>query len=57
MPPYPSTSFEIQKYYQNESIFDGVYSRDNLPRTKFQEKIKDGANIINLHEYSYIGTH
>ena len=57
MPPYPSTSFEIQKYYQNESIFDGVYSRDNLPKTKFQEKIKDGANIINLHEYSYIGIH
>ena len=57
MPPYPSTSFEIQKYYQNESRFDGVYSRDNLPKTKFQEKIKDGANIINLHEYSYIGTH
>ena len=57
MPPYPSTNFEIQKYYQNESRFDGVYSWDNLPKTKFQEKIKDGANIINLHEYSYIGTH
>ena len=24
--------FEIQKYYQNESRFNGVYSRDNLPK-------------------------
>ena len=31
--------------------FNGVYSRDNLP------KIKDGAYVINLHEYSDIGTH
>ena len=29
----------------------GVYSRDNLP------KIKDGAHVINLDEYSDIGTH
>ena len=27
------------------------YSRDNLP------KIKDGANVINLHEYADIETH
>ena len=27
------------------------YSRDNLP------KIKDGAYVINLDEYSNIGTH
>ena len=32
--------------------FNGVYSRDNLPN-----KIKDGAYIINLDEYSDIGTH
>ena len=44
-------SFEIQKYYQNEPRFNGVYSRDNLP------KIKDGAYVINLDEYSDIGTH
>ena len=49
--PHPLTSFEIQKYYQNESRFNGVYSRDNLP------KIKDGAYVINLDEYSDIGTH
>ena len=51
MPPHPLTSFEIQKYYQNESRFNGVYSRNNLP------KIKDGAYITNLDEYSDIGTH
>ena len=51
MPPYPLTNFEIQKYYQNEPRFNGVYSRDNL------QKVKDGAYIINLDEYSDIGTH
>ena len=42
MPPNPLTNFEIQKYYQNEPRFNGVYSRDNLP------KIKHGAYVINL---------
>ena len=51
MSPHPLTNFEIQKYYQNEPRFNGVYSRDNLP------KIKDGAYVINLDEYSDIGTH
>ena len=49
--PYPLTNFEVQKYYQNEPRFNGVFSRDNLP------KIKDGAYVINLDEYSDIGTH
>ena len=51
MPPHPLTNFEIQKYYQKESKFNGVYSRNNLP------KIEDGAYIINLDEYESIGTH
>ena len=51
IPPHPLTNLEIQKNYQNEPRFNGVYSRDNLP------KIKDGAYIINLDEYSDIGTH
>ena len=51
MPHHLLTNIEIQKYYQNEPKFNGVYSRDNLP------KIKDGAYIINLDEYSDIGTH
>ena len=40
------------KYYENESRFNDVYSRDNLPN-----KIKDGAYVINRDEYSDIGTH
>ena len=51
MPPHPLTNFEILKYYQNQPRFNGVYFRDNLP------KMKDGAYIINLDEYSDIGTH
>ena len=42
----------MQMYYQNEPKFNGVYSRDNL-----LDKIKDGAYVINLDEYSDIGTH
>ena len=52
MPPHPSTNFKTQKYYQIEPKFNGVYSRDNLPN-----KIEDGAYVINLDEYSDIGTH
>ena len=52
IPPHSLTNFEIQKYYQNEPRFNGVYSRDNLP-----DKIKDGAYAINLDENSDIGTH
>ena len=40
---HPLINFETQKYYQNESRFNGVYSRDNLP------KIKDEAYVTNLH--------
>ena len=41
MPPHPLTNFEIEKYYQNEAKFNGVYSRCNLP------KMNDGAYVIN----------
>ena len=44
IPPHPLTNFEIQKHYQSESRFNGVYSRDNPP------EIKDGAYVINLDE-------
>ena len=47
----PPTNLEIQKYYKNETRSNGVYSTGNL------HKVKDGANIINLDEYSDIGTH
>ena len=39
------TNFEIQTYYQNESRFIGVCSRDNLPDKK------------KYYEYYDIGTH
>ena len=40
------------KHCESEYRFNGVYSRDNL-----QNKIKDGAYVINLDEYPDIGTH
>ena len=42
----------MQEYYQNESRFNGVFSRDNLPNS-----IKNDAYVINLDEYHDIGTH
>ena len=56
MPPHPLTNFEIRKYYQNEPRFNGVYCRDNLLE-RSSAKIKNGAYVINLDEYSDIGTH
>ena len=50
MPLHPLTYFEIQKYYQNEPKFKGVYSSNNLP------KIKDGGYVINFDEFKSIGT-
>ena len=32
MPHHPLTNFEIQNYYQNEPKFNGVYSRNKLPK-------------------------
>ena len=45
MLPHPLTNCEIQKYYQNERKFNGVYSKNNSP------KIKDGPCVINLDEF------
>ena len=52
MPPHPLTNFETQSYYENEPIFNAAFSRNNLPKA-----IKDGAYVINLHEYADVGTH
>ena len=52
MPPYPLRNFEIQRYYENEPRFNGVFSRNNLLL-----KIKDGAYVINLDEHVDVGTH
>ena len=52
LPPHQLTNFEIQRYYHNEPRFNGVYSRDTLPKT-----IKYGAYVIHLDEYSDTETH
>ena len=52
MMPHPLTNFERQKCYENESRFNGVYSRDNLPT-----KIKDGSYVINRDKHADVGTH
>ena len=56
IPAYPLKNFEMQRHYQddvqlilkNESKFNGVYSRNNLPEIK---------NAVNVYEYAKIGTH
>ena len=52
LPSHPLTNIEISEYYKNEPRFNGVYSRNSLPKT-----IKKGAYIINLDEYENTGTH
>ena len=43
MPPHPSTNFKIREYYEDEPRFNGVFSRNNLPKA-----IKNGAYVVNL---------
>ena len=52
LPFHPLTNIERNEYYKNEPRFNGVYSRNNLPKT-----IKKGAYVINLDEYENTGTH
>ena len=54
MPPHPSNNIGIQKYYQNEPKFNGVYSRNNLSKIKVHI---NGAYIINLDEYESMESH
>ena len=52
LPFHPLTNIEISEYYKNEPRFNGVYSKNNLPKA-----IKKGAYVINLDEYENTGTH
>ena len=52
LPFHPLTNIEINEYYANEPKFNGVYSRNNLPKIT-----KKGAHVINLDEYEKTGTH
>ena len=51
MLPHPLTTFEIQKYYQNEPKFNGIYWRNDLPKTK------DVAFVVNPDEYKLLQTY
>ena len=51
MPPHPLTNFEIPKYYQSKPRFNGVCSKNNLPKRKY------GAYVINIYEYKSIDNH
>ena len=42
----------MKDYYENEPRFNGVYSKDNLPRI-----IKNGAYVVSLDEYANVDTH
>ena len=42
----------MQKCYENELRFNGVFSRDDMPT-----KLEDGAYLINLDKYADVGTH
>ena len=41
IPPHLLINFEMQKYYENELRFNGVFSRNSLP-----QKIRDGIYVI-----------
>ena len=37
MLPHPLSNFEIEKYYKNEPRFNGIFSRNNLPKKQRME--------------------
>ena len=41
MPFHPLKNFEISEYYKNEPRFNGVYSRDNLPKNNLKRCIRN----------------
>lgn len=45
------TNFVIQRYHWNETLFKGVYSRNNFPDT-----VKDGIYITYFGKYKPIET-
>ena len=50
-PLHPLSNFEITKYFNDEPRFNGIFSRNNLPR------IKDRAYVINLDDKNSKETH
>ena len=41
LPFHPLTNIEINQYYVNEPRFNGVYSRNNLPKKKLKRSIRN----------------
>ena len=52
MPPHSLTNLEIIDYFSDEPRFNGVYFRDNLPKT-----IKVGSYNLNLQDNLVPGSH
>ena len=50
-PFHPLTNFEIMDYFDKIKEFNGVFSRNNLP------KLKNGAYVINLDHSENTGTY
>ena len=48
---HPLINFEVQEYFKDEKRFNGVYSRNNLP------KLKTGFYVINLDHSKNTKTH
>ena len=51
VPLHPWSDIEITNYFNYEPRFNGVFSRNNLPR------LKDGMYVINLDDKDSKGTH
>ena len=51
IPFHPLTNFEIMNYFKDVKGFNGVFSRNNLP------KFKNGAYVTNLDHSENTGTH
>ena len=51
-PPHPLTNHEISRYFEDELLFNGVFSRNNLP-----DLPRDGGYVINLDDLGESGTH
>ena len=51
IPFHPLTNFEIMDYFKIVKGFNGVFSRNNLP------KLKNGVYVINLDHSENTGTH
>ena len=54
IPPHLLTNFEIQKYYQSEPRFNGVFSRNNLPKKNKGWGIRN-KTLMNMQMLVHIG--